>query len=260
MRKVLSKITSNVPGVFYFMKKIDILIHYVFKKQFEPEFLPLKALNGHIENINIVDIGGNIGQSAIGFSILFPKAHITSFEPNEMIEHYLAFCKKLIGDRFRYRMLGFSDQAGSFKLFMPRRGKVLIFGEATLDRSFLETPDVEERIGKFEVEECLVTVVPFDSLGLRPDIVKIDVQGHELSVLQGMQKTIAENSPLFVIECSYNDEEIQKLLREQGYEFYVTNKEFFLVPYGQFNAVNMYCLPVRVAKRDREVGALLRKN
>jgi hypothetical protein len=47
-----------------------------------------------------------------------------------------------------------------------------------------------------------VEVVSFDSLlpGVRPDFIKVDVQGWELNVLRGMERTLKESDALIYLE------------------------------------------------------------
>ena len=45
----------------------------------------------------------------------------------------------------------------------------------------------------------LLTVIELPQTG--PDIVKIDVEGYELEVLNGMRQAIRGSLPIFVIEC-----------------------------------------------------------
>jgi FkbM family methyltransferase len=55
-----------------------------------------------------------------------------------------------------------------------------------------------------------------------PDIIKIDVEGSELAVLQGAKKTIREMQPAIIFECDRENQklEIQSLLQLSGYLFY----------------------------------------
>jgi hypothetical protein len=70
-----------------------------------------------------------------------------------------------------------------------------------------------------------VTTVPieirrFDDLGLKPVAAKIDVEGLELDVLEGMRETLATAEPILMIECSEHTPEVVALLAEYGYRTY----------------------------------------
>src|SRR5256885_3938049 len=79
-------------------------------------------------------------------------------------------------------------------------------GESTLGR-----PSVEERAGTgdsrttLEPRTTLVDVTTLDEFfaGDRkpPHFLKIDVEGHELSVLEGGRRTLALHHPTILVEC-----------------------------------------------------------
>jgi hypothetical protein len=71
--------------------------------------------------------------------------------------------------------------------------------------------------GPYEIEEETFEIRRFDSFDLRPDIVKMDVQGLELDVLIGMGDVL-ERAPLLMIEANIdNDDAIAEHLRGYGY-------------------------------------------
>ena len=130
-RAFISKLVSSQPRFFYFLKKLDLWIHFIFKIQFEPDFKVFSKL-GIDSPLVIADIGANIGQSAVGFGAIFRLATIHSFEANPDLATYLRSCRALLGNRFSFHLVGCSDSASQLDLFIPKRKQVLIFGEATV--------------------------------------------------------------------------------------------------------------------------------
>ena len=55
----------------------------------------------------------------------------------------------------------------------------------------------------------------FDDLGLHPLVIKIDVEGLELDVLQGMEGTLAEDEPLLLIEQNSSSASVAAWLEAQ---------------------------------------------
>ena len=56
-----------------------------------------------------------------------------------------------------------------------------------------------------------------DSLGLRPDLVKIDVQGTEAEVVRGGLETLRATRPALLIEIESGDVGVAGLLEGEGY-------------------------------------------
>lgn len=244
-RSYISKWSSRTPKLFYSLKKLDLLLHYALKIQHEPEFTGLKNFIRSDLSPLIVDIGANIGQSGLDFANLYPCARIISFEPNQHLEVFLRKCQRLIGDRFQFRMIGISERPGTFDLFVPKRGDVFIFGEASTDPRGFESREIQQRLGSFSLTRCGCEFIDFDSTGLKPDIVKIDVQGHELKVLMGMRGTLAVCRPYLVIERSPADEAVMGFLAQYNYQFFVSDGRGPPVPYAdKSSCVNLLCVPV----------------
>jgi FkbM family methyltransferase len=247
LRSYISRLSSHVPWLFYTLKKIDLLTHHLLHRLHEPEFRALAHLHPKSAQLLIVDIGANIGQSALDFSGLFPKAQIISFEANPQLAVFLRHCRRLIGERFEFRMIGMSDCPKKLTLFVPRRGNVHIYGEASVDPTIFDDASVQQRIGDFSLSRIVSDLIDFDSTGLRPDIVKIDVQGHELQVLRGMKQTLSLHRPYFFIERSPADADVMAFLQPFGYGFFVSGPNNMPVHYsGKSPCVNLICAPSEI--------------
>jgi FkbM family methyltransferase len=58
------------------------------------------------------------------------------------------------------------------------------------------------------------------------DLIIMDVEGAEWAVLKGANQTLrASPNVLLVLECSRNRHEVEKLLAQEGFRFYVWNPE-----------------------------------
>jgi len=72
--------------------------------------------------------------------------------------------------------------------------------QAAMDPDELGKDYVRERRGDEGGSESVATrqvvIVPGDDLQLAPDIVKIDVEGWELQVLNGMYRTLQQHKPM----------------------------------------------------------------
>jgi hypothetical protein len=57
-----------------------------------------------------------------------------------------------------------------------------------------------------------------DHLDLKPDVIKLDVQGAELRVLRGLVRTIEREHPLLMIENGPIIESVSQFLAPHGYD------------------------------------------
>lgn len=133
----------------------------------------------------VVDVGANIGQETIYYSDW--AKHVYSFEP--CTSTYEILEKNINQNNIKNVTLskfGLSSEAteGFLRLINGNDGMAFVTNEKSS-----KTEDIELiRFDDFPIKEGKI------------DFVKIDVEGLEMKVLQGMTKTIAEHSPTFQIE------------------------------------------------------------
>ena len=146
-----------------------------------------------------IDIGANLGVFTLRFAKMLKKGKVISFEPNPKIHDLLLRSIHLNGlsNVVDIYNLGASDQNFECFLSVPKNHA----GGASL----CESSDNEDgyKITAKVVDDLLSHI---DNV----DIVKIDVEGHELNVLRGMKK-ILKRSPNCVVL-------FEKLSRNSGIE------------------------------------------
>ncbi|MCJ7429474.1 MAG: FkbM family methyltransferase [Candidatus Nanohaloarchaeota archaeon QJJ-5] len=145
------------------------------------------------------DIGANMG-----FYTLLAGQHgdrVIGFEPHPAARDLLLRNIGLNGmmDDHIYR-IGISDEETTAGVTDP-----YTFGTASLD------PD-----GDMIDVRSLDQVRDQDELPF-PDIVKIDVEGHELAVLRGMEDTLVGAEPILFIEAHQGDHDVKQFVQEHGY-------------------------------------------
>ena len=147
----------------------------------------------------IVDVGANRGQFALISRKIFPKAKIVSFEP--LLEPAQVFRRVF-------------DSDPNVTLYPYAVGKVEMSSTIHIAKdddssSLLPITKAQSEMfpGTVEKETREVAVRPLSQL-IEPDsipassLLKIDVQGYELEVLQGCEDIIRKFSHLYV-ECSF---------------------------------------------------------
>jgi FkbM family methyltransferase len=171
-----------------------------------------------LENpLTLVDVGANRGQTALSFASVSRLPHsIVSFEANQHNEPYLRLVRRVLGDRFDYHMCGLGNASGSQAFFVPVQAGRRLTGEGSFDAHNVER--ASRRFGSdYTVVEEEFDLRRLDSFALEPDIVKIDVQGLELQVVEGMGEML-DRRPLLMIEANdHTDGALRRLLGAYGY-------------------------------------------
>jgi FkbM family methyltransferase len=163
----------------------------------------------------IVDIGANRGQSALSFAVVAPEARIVSFEPHPGHRRDLGWVSKLLRGRLTIHEVALGETDGTAVLWVPTSGHREITGESSLDEGALTR--ARRRVKVDGHREVSVPVRTLDSYNLAPDIIKVDVQGTEASVLAGAVSTLARARPLVLVEAGVTDDAVAGVLEPLGY-------------------------------------------
>jgi FkbM family methyltransferase len=136
----------------------------------------------------LVDVGANVGiYSAIA---LQRRRWVAAFEP---VPEEAARLHRMIGTRGIVHQVALSDRCGKAILHVPYAEHA----GAVTTRSSLEA-NVHTDLPHRDIE---VEVATLDSFGLSEiAFIKIDVEGHELSVLRGAVETINRSRPNLLVE------------------------------------------------------------
>lgn len=166
------------------------------------------------------DIGANVGFfSVLASRFVGPSGMVYAFEP---VTANAAAIRRNLGlnavSHARVFDVALADRSGSGELFVTPWD-----GGASLKPDVIRKSDA--------VQRQAVRLVTLDELveaeGLRlPSVVKIDVEGAEMPVLKGMQRTIAACMPILVYEVDGGDrddferrwEALDCCVRELGYD------------------------------------------
>ena len=188
----------------------------------DPDFRLFAALQG--TGGLFLDVGANSGQSARSLRIFNTSLDILSFEPNRLLEPELRCTRRLLGTTFRYRMQGLGSSNRRTMLYVPMVGPTPQTPWATADRQLLESsrPSIERELGRpFEIAEVPITICRGDDMRFHPMVIKIDVEGLELDVLQGLEATLQESEPLLMIERNLGSAAVAAWLEGRGYQLWI---------------------------------------
>ncbi len=162
---------------------------------------------------DFIDIGANIGLSAIGFRKLGFENPMQLFEANPYLAGFLdRLAKEDRGLHVHQLALGADNK--QLSLFLAYYRGTCLHTFSSFNREFIEQSlrrSYPEKFREVEIREVAVPVRRFDDIGFErpPQFIKIDVEGFEHEILQGMTRTIEKYRPVFLIE--YNASNFSKV-------------------------------------------------
>lgn len=195
----------NRSGHFYEMEELEVILRY----------FPLGGV--------IFDIGANVGNHTLFFATLGNASKVISIEPNPLAYKLLVSNVALNGLNDVVDLskvgLGLSDVPAKGYAMEERKknlgGARMLQGEGDIE------VDTGDNIFAGEI----------------PSMIKIDVEGMELKVLAGLDKTINEHRPVIFVEVDRrNDDAFQTWLSEVDYQItqtfqrYKANKNYLICP------------------------------
>jgi FkbM family methyltransferase len=164
------------------------------------------------------DVGANVGLWSLFFAGIEPPIkEIVALEPDQANLKFLRINKeKNKIDRLRIRDVALSAEPGTTTFYAD--GMTGSTGGLERESTFIESMYGGKRQ---EIQVQVSTVDAEIASGLpAPQFMKIDVEGHELSVLKGAKKMLAQHRPPMILEVLRNHDEIADLLRRYGYQFF----------------------------------------
>lgn len=161
----------------------------------------------------VLDLGGNYGQSSYAFYQIMEKAKIECCEavPSLCSLIQLIISQQKMDDRACVHNIGISDKVGTMTWYEPQEG---ISG--SFDKTFIEGRGID-----YTEHELAVTTI--DELYKDYNdiiLIKLDVEGLELSAIRGAQETIKNNYPILLLERNEDQSEIVELLKDTYDEYY----------------------------------------
>ena len=162
----------------------------------------------------VLDVGAHVGYYALLAATANAQARVFAFEPVPQIQDRLRANVKLNGfNHVHCEPLAASDKDGSVEFYVPP-------GLSPTSASALKGFRPAEYSLKVSATR-LDTFVKSRQLS-KIDLVKMDTEGTEHLVLEGMREILAEQAPLIISEALHgrNEAEQQSILEDHGYRWY----------------------------------------
>jgi FkbM family methyltransferase len=158
------------------------------------------------------DVGANYGTHTLLF--LSQGIEAVAFEPNPACKkEFEEFCRlNKIDGKMEAVAIGAENKTVDF--WFPKR-------ETWLGTLVDTTKDFLSQ--NYDLEKIKVSLITMDEYtqktGLNPDLIKIDTEGNELSVIRGAVNTITSHRPLIIFEANHlsNRKELWEVFKELKY-------------------------------------------
>ena len=264
-----------------FLEKIPIvqiliynnLRYFKFLFPHDKDYLALRILFNKNEKRTFVDIGGNIGLSTIGFRELgFKNNQILIFEPDKLlIKKYLNNLKKYYSN-LKIFPFGLSNKNEFKNLYKAHYHNLFIHFNNSFSKNYIINKiknNYPNKYKQFKYKHNKYELKKFDDIKYKKKIcfIKIDVEGYDHFVIEGMKKFLKKNKPIFLIEFNKsNFLRIWKNLKKNYYCYSfqfdknnfkkLYNKHFNNLMNGKIldknyskNSINLFFIPKNLKKK-----------
>jgi FkbM family methyltransferase len=204
-------------------KHNDIVSNAVRTGGYETELQELSSnlLGEHTDGI-VLDVGANLGSYVVPLAKRNPHLQFEVFEPQRIV--YYQLCANIFLNRLsnvHAHQVGISSTQMVQSYVLPNYAEETNIGAFSID--------FDTRLKDYEVKSEGFTermrIIPLDLMQYeKVRLIKIDVEGHELSVLLGAEHTLRENNypPIIFEAWTWKFPEKRKALFEHlqglGYE------------------------------------------
>lgn len=201
-----------------------------------------KYLNYRDDSI-IFDVGANRGEYSLTLTKKFPFARVYSFEPNSYTFEVLK--ENLKDTSVKVFNHGFGNKESRSEIYVYENNT--ISEHASLYKEFAKV--ISPELGKLDILPVEIELKTIDGFCIENnigniDFIKIDVEGHELSVLEGALNMI-NHSKIKIIQFEFNVANIlSRVFLKDFYDLLTEKYTFFrldtdrLINLGEYNSAN----------------------
>jgi FkbM family methyltransferase len=204
-------------------------LHRAVKARWRDQKLEIALARAFIQpGDTVVDAGANKGAYTYWLRRFAGRTgRVLAYEPQPSLAQYLERARAAFRwENVEVRQAALSDTPGTARLYVPG-------GEVSPGAS------LEESAGG-ESYECAVTTLDRDIAGAALKFLKVDVEGHELSLFRGARQLLEKEAPPILFECEarhlakHSMTEVFDFLKSLDYEGWLLHGSR-LLPLAQFD-------------------------
>lgn len=181
----------------------------------------VRVYTAHVDpGSTVVDVGANIGcHSIVLASLVGPRGRVVAYEPQPLPAALLAANTAALAADVRVRRVAVGRTPGTMSVFFPDYeasanpgGWSLEVGAGNETKQRVELSDAPEEVAVVRLDD------EGDALGRRGvALIKIDVEGMELGVLEGAAGLLTSDGPAIFVETREHREAVDDFLASVGY-------------------------------------------
>ena len=229
-----SKTNSGILNLFEKIIRSHPLLYFIaryfirYTNIFEQDANGVSYIN-FSQKINIIDVGASDGIASKFFSRKLNVNKIICFEP---YIPYVKILKKLDIKNLKIYPYGIDKYNKYYDIFFPRY-KFFSKNLDLITYTFYNKDKLIEQINldfvfnkNIEIVKQKIYLKKIKNIKTKIHLIKIDVNGHEFSVIKGLEKIIKRDKPALMIETGEDIKNIERFLIKYNFKKYLfSNKE-----------------------------------
>ena len=237
---ILEKIVRSHP-LIYFITRYFIRYTNIFEQDANGvSYIKMS------EKVNIIDVGASDGIASKFFSRKLNVNKIICYEP---YIPYVKILKKLNIKNIKVKPYGIDKFNKYYDIYFPRykffsKNLDLITYTFYNKKKLIEQIDLDFLFkSNIEIIKKKIYLKKIGKIKTKIDLIKIDVNGHELSVVKGLNQIIKQDRPALIIETGDDITSIEKYLKKYGFnKYFFSNKKHKFFKIKNYYPLNTYFL------------------
>ena len=219
----LEKIVRSHPFIYFITRS---LIRYT--KIFEEDANGVSFLNMS-KKVSIIDVGASDGIASQFFNRKLNVKKIICYEP---YKPYVKILRKLNIKNLKVNAYGIDQYNKYYDVYFPRY-KFFSKNFDLITYTYYDKKKLRDQINldfKFKKNISIIKekiyLKKVNEIKTKIDLIKVDVNGHEFSVIRGLNKIIKRDKPALIIETGDDIKDIEKYLKKYGFNKYLFSNQY----------------------------------